>query len=104
MAVGDNVAIALAGAKPLRVWNAGGDEPLRIDIESVEVAVAAKRAAAGDMSILVPPLTAQPVTLPSGDKKLDLDLAPGTAVFAAPGEIETLSLHAVNAALSRSLG
>ena len=104
MAVGDNVAIALAGAKPLRVWNAGGDEPLRIDIESVEVAVAAKRAAAGDMSILVPPLTAQPVTLPSGDKKLDLDLAPGTAVFAAPGEIETFSLHAVNAALSRSLG
>lgn len=104
MAVGDNVAAALAGAKPLRVWNAGGSDPLRIDIEAVEVAVAARRAAAGEVSILLPPLTAQPVTLPSGDKKLDIDLAPGTAAFAAPGELETLSLHAVNAALSRSLG
>ncbi|MCB1541841.1 MAG: hypothetical protein KDJ25_13670, partial [Rhodoblastus sp.] len=104
MAVGENVAAALAGAKPLRVWNAGGADALRIDIESVDVAVAAKRAAAGEVSVLLPPLTAQPVTLASGDKKLDIDLAPGTAAFAGPIENEPFALHAANAALSRSFG
>ncbi|HMN72104.1 MAG TPA: lysozyme inhibitor LprI family protein [Rhodoblastus sp.] len=104
MAVGDNVAAALAGASPLRVWNAGGGEPLRVDLESIDVTIAARRAASGETAILLPPLTAQPITLGGGDKKLDIDLAAGTAAFAAPGESDALALHAVNAALSRSLG
>ncbi|MFO1136383.1 MAG: lysozyme inhibitor LprI family protein [Rhodoblastus sp.] len=104
MAVGDNVAAALSGAKPLRVWNAGGDDALRIDLESVDVTVAAKRAAAGDTALLLPPMTAQPLTLASGDKKLDIDLGAGAAAFAAPGDSDALALYAVNAPLSRSVG
>ena len=104
MAVGDNVATALAGAKPLRVWNAGGEEPLRVDLDSMDATVAAKRAASGESAILLPPMTAQPLTLAAGEKKLDIDLAAGTAAFAAPGETDTLALSALNAALSRSLG
>ncbi|MFT4098478.1 MAG: hypothetical protein QM651_15275, partial [Rhodoblastus sp.] len=104
MAVGDNVATALAGAKPLRVWNAGGEEPLRVDLDSIDVTVAAKRAVSGETAALLPPMTAQPFALAAGDKKLDFDLAAGTAAFTAPGETDTLALSALNAALSRSLG
>jgi len=104
MAVGDNVVAALAGAKPLRVWNAGADEPLRIDLESIDATIAAKRASTGETAILLPPLSAQPVTLAAGDKRLDIDLAAGTAAFAAPGESDALALYAPNAALSRSVG
>ncbi len=104
MAIGDNVAVALSGAKPLRVWNAGGQDSLRVDLESIDVAVAPKRAATGEASLLLPPLTAQPVTLGAGDKKLDLDLGAGTAAFAALGESDALAVQASSAALSRSVG
>lgn len=104
MAVGDNVAVALSGAKPLRAWNAGGEDSLRVDLESIDVNVAAKRAATGETALLLPPMTAQPLTLAAGDKKLDIDLGAGVAAFAAPGESDMLAVQAGNAPLSRSLG
>jgi uncharacterized protein len=104
MAVGDNVAAALAGAKPLRAWNAGGGDALRVDLESIDVTLAAKRAATGETALLLPPMTAQPLTLAAGDKKVDIDLGQGAAAFAAPGENDALALYAANAPLSRSVG
>lgn len=102
MAVGEATAVALAGGKPLRVWNAGGAEALRIDLDSIDVAVAPKRAGGSEIAALLPPLTALPATLSSGDKRLDIDLAAGTAAFAAPTESEAFAVAAANEATSRT--
>ena len=101
MAVAESFAAALDAGKPIRVWNAGGADALRIDLDSVDVTLAPKVQAGPEHLALLAPRTALPLALPSGDKKLEIDLGPDTAAFAAPGENDRLALAAVSGALAR---
>lgn len=104
MAVVENFAAALDAGKGLRLWNAGGADALRIDLDSVDVALAPKAQGAAEFSTLLAPRTALPLALASGDKKLEIDLGPDTAAFAAPGESDRLAIVATGAALARTIG
>ena len=73
-------AIALAGAETsLR----GGAGPLRVDLQRIELKLAAAVAVDTAVQLVVPAGGALPITLPPGSKRLDLVLAAGTG--AVPG-------------------
>lgn len=81
---GSAFALGAAGA-PLRAWNAGGAEAMRLRLRAVALTEAPPRAAAGHAGLLAPG-AALPLRLPEGGKRLRLDLAPGTAaVLRGPG-------------------
>jgi uncharacterized protein len=104
MAVAESFAAALDAGKGLRLWNAGGADALRVDLDSVDVALAPKAQGSVEFSTLLAPRTALPLALPAGDKKLEIDLGPDTAAFAAPGESDRLAIVATGAALARTVG
>jgi uncharacterized protein len=81
---GSAFALGAAGA-PLRAWNAGAAEAMRLRLRAVALTEAPARAAAGHAGLLAPG-AALPLRLPAGAKRVRLDLAPGTAaVLGRPG-------------------
>jgi uncharacterized protein YecT (DUF1311 family) len=74
-------AVARADA-PVTLRNASGDGPLRVTLHRVELASLPARPLDAPLQTVLPPGTALPVTLPAGDKALQLDLGAGVAVFA----------------------
>ncbi len=91
-------AIAL-GAAPLRD-GAGG--ALRVDLRRFDLTPAAARAVDTALHAVLPPGGALPVTLPPGDKQVQLDLSAGTGAIPAwhaPGS----AAWAGDAAVSRTL-
>ncbi|WP_243370720.1 hypothetical protein [Microvirga solisilvae] len=74
-------AFALALGRSARLWNAEGQDPLRVSLKSLSL----KRAADISQSVSslsLEALTAQPVVLPEGRKRLSLVLSPGTSAIA----------------------
>jgi hypothetical protein len=102
-AVAPGAALALAGAEPPRLWNASGAEPLRLTAQAVDVALAAPIRAEALFAGMIPPLTAQPVTLEGAGAALSLDLPAGLAAFSAPQEARAFAVFADGAAVSRRL-
>ncbi len=100
MAVAGDATLALAGDAPLRLWNAGGEAPLRLGLRAVDVALEAPARADGAFRGVLAPLSATPVALAMGVAPLALELPPGVAVFSAPDDAMHLALYGGEAAIS----
>jgi hypothetical protein len=79
MGVAPGSAFALAGATPLKVWNAGDWDPLRLHLERFDLPLLPERPADPGGALLLPAASAVPVRLPEGGKRLRLDLPAGAA-------------------------
>ena len=93
-------AIALAGAPvSLRI---DGDA-VRMVLTRLTAKLAPERAVDPAAQLTLPPGAALPITLPPGDKALQLDLAPGVAAFAGWRHAAPVAVWGAQAAMSRSL-
>ena len=93
MAVSRDTTLALAGDAPPRLWNASGAGPLRLSLRAIDVDVAPPAQGRALFRAVIPPLTAQPLTLATGDAPLALELPAEVAAFAAPGEASDLAVY-----------
>jgi len=84
MAFADDATLALAGAKPLRVWNASGEGAMRVALRAIDVDLAQKARADSGLRATLPKLSALPVALAQGGAPLSFELPAHTAVFAPP--------------------
>ncbi len=75
-------AVVLAGSRNLYVWNAGDREAMRVRLQPQSLRLLPTRTASAHFMEMVPPGTALPLALPAGSKRLQVDLAPGTAIIA----------------------
>jgi hypothetical protein len=94
-------AIALAAERPLRVWNAGGTDGLRLRLATLDLDTRPPLTADAALSLTLPAKSAQPIRLPDEAKHITLDLAPGLAAFAEDDDGHGLSVWAADASLSR---
>lgn len=104
--IGSAVALAApAGAAdaPLKVWNAGGDAPLRLELEAVDLTLEPPTATADQAAVVLPARTARPLRLPDGVRRLSLDLAPGTAAVAAGADGQAVTVWSGDRAASRTV-
>ena len=74
-------AVALGG-RPVILSNAAGEDALRLTLTRLNLVLAPARALDGPLQTLLPPGSALPVTLPGGDKQLQLDMGGQMAAFA----------------------
>jgi hypothetical protein len=95
-------ALALAGDKPLRIWNASGAEGLRLALEAIDVTIAATADGGSAYGSVIAPKSAQPVTMAASDAPLTFDLAGGLAAFSAPDEAQKLAIFGDGAPISRT--
>src|SRR5208283_4657730 len=93
MAVSRDATLALAGDAPPRLWNASGAGPLRLGLRAIDVDVAPPAQGGALFRAVIPPLTAQPVTLAMGEASLALELPEEVAAFAAPGETSDFAIY-----------
>jgi hypothetical protein len=100
MAVSSSATLALANDAPLRLWNASGAGPLRLSLRAIDVDVAPTTQGGALFRAVIPPLTAQPVTLATGDAPLALELPADVAAFAAPDEAPGLAIYGGSAPLA----
>jgi hypothetical protein len=98
----NGAALALAGDKPLRVWNASGAGGLRVALRAIDVAIAPPAQGGSSYSTVIAPKTAQPVTMGVTDAPLTFDLAGGLAAFSAPDEPRKISIFGEDAPVSRT--
>lgn len=103
MGVSLNSAVALSDHQDLHVRNAGSDESLQMRLQPVDATELAPVTLDGSYTVTVPAFSAQPVKLPTGVKRLTLDLAPGIAVVAAPSSSQLLNVWSGAAPLSRNI-
>ncbi len=75
-------AVVLAGSRNLYVWNAGDHEAMRVRLYPQSLRLLPTRTTQAQFMEMIPPGTAVPVALPAGGKRLQVDLAPGTAAIA----------------------
>jgi hypothetical protein len=99
--VASGSAITLAADKPLRVWNAGGADGLRLRLVALDLDSRPPLTAGAALSLTLPAKSAQPIRLPAGSKHIALDLSPGIAAFAEGGDGHGVSVWAADASLSR---
>ncbi|MBB6485855.1 lysozyme inhibitor LprI family protein [Rhizobium lusitanum] len=103
MGVGANSAVALAGEQDLHLWNAGGDESLQVRLSSTDVVEIEAVTLSSSYAAPIPALSALPLKLPAGAKRLTLDLAPGIAVVSGPSDPEPLNVWSGSSPLSRTV-
>jgi uncharacterized protein len=103
MGVSLNSAVALADHQDLHVGNAERDESLQMRLVPVDATELEAVTLSGSYTATVPALSARPVKLPAGVKRLTLDLAPGIAVVSAPSASQLLNVWSGIAPLSRNL-
>ncbi|SDR59926.1 Protein of unknown function [Rhizobiales bacterium GAS113] len=101
MGVAAGSAIALSGDEVLRVWNAAGEDGLRLQLAALDLETRQPISVEATVSIAVPPRSAQPIRLRAGAKHVALDLAAGLGAFASGGGSHGLSVWAADVALSR---
>ncbi len=100
MAWSEEATAALAGDKPLRLWNASGRGPLRATLEAMDLDLApAARAEVAYRAVLAPH-TATPLALAASDAPLTLELPAGAAVFSRVPDGQGLALYAASKPLS----
>ncbi|WP_267553761.1 lysozyme inhibitor LprI family protein [Rhizobium rhizogenes] len=103
MGVSLNSAVALADHQDLHIGNAGSDESLQMRLRPVDAAELEAVALNGSYTATIPALSARPVKLAAGAKRLTLDLAPGIAVVSAPSASQLLNVWSGAAPLSRNV-
>ena len=95
-------AFAVAGEAPLRVWNAGSNDALRLRVDSLDVAMRKPASTTGHYSSVLAPHSAQPVQLPPGGKQVRVDLAANTAAHLSGGNRD-VTVWAGGSAMTRQL-
>ncbi|RUM23295.1 DUF1311 domain-containing protein [Rhizobium vallis] len=103
MGVSLNSAAALADNQDLHVRNAASDESLQMRLRPIDAAALEAVQLNGTYTATIPALSARPVKLATGVKRLTLDLAPGIAVVSAPSASQLLNVWSGAAPLSRSI-
>jgi hypothetical protein len=93
MAVSAHATLALAGDKPVRIWEASGGRPTRVALRAIDVDVAPLAQGGALYHTVLPPLTAQPVALAVGDAPLELQLPTEVAAFSSPQEDPGLAIY-----------
>ncbi|HEY8136641.1 MAG TPA: hypothetical protein VIF61_02290, partial [Methylocystis sp.] len=93
VAVARDATLALAGDGPPRLWNASGTGPLRLSLRAIDVDMAPPAHGGALFRAVIPPLTAQPVTLATNDAPLALELPAEVAAFAAPGGASDFAIY-----------
>jgi uncharacterized protein len=81
-------AIAQADA-PITLRNASGDGPLRLTLSRLDLTLLPARTLDASLQTTLPPGSALPLTLPSGDKTVQADLGAGAAAFAGGSTVWT---------------
>ncbi len=96
-------AVALA-SQPATLRNARLDgPPLRLQLTRHDLKLAAPLSPGAALQATLSPGAAQPVSLPAGDKQLQLDLAPGVAAFAGWQGGHPVTAWAGSAPITRTL-
>ncbi len=93
-------ALALGATAPV-VRNAGSDEALPLRVTPLSLTLLPAQTPMFPVSLMLAGHAALPVTLPAGDKRLQADLAPGTAMIAGWQGNDALTAWAGATALSR---
>ena len=81
MGVAPGSALAV-GTGPVQVWNAGAAGPLRPSVLPIDLAMQEARKLDAGFTGILPPRSATPLTLPAGERRTVLSLAPGLAAVA----------------------
>jgi uncharacterized protein len=95
--IADFSAVAPAD-KPVTLRNASGDGPLRLTLTRLDLTLLPAVTPDAALQTTVPPGSALPLNLPSGDKTLQADLGAGVAAF-----LGASTVWAADAPLSRTL-
>jgi hypothetical protein len=82
MGIASGTAFAIAGPSPVKAWNAGSGEGLRLRLTTGELSLLPERQTDASFSGMVPAHSAVPLILPAGGKRLRLDLPAGAAAVA----------------------
>jgi hypothetical protein len=81
MGLAPGSALALGG-RPVSLRQADGNDDIRVGLTRLEPALSGAVALAGPSRRVLAPNQALPLTLPAGDKAVQIDLPPGTAAIA----------------------
>lgn len=103
MGVAEGSALALAGDRVARVFNAGAVDTLRLRVTALDLADRTPRALDAPLAEALPPGSAMPVRLPEGEHRARFDLAPGTAAIADWQGAHAVTAWSGDAAVSRSV-
>jgi hypothetical protein len=102
MDAANGAALALAGDKPLRIWNASGADGISVALQAIDVAVAPPAQGGAAYAGVIAPKTAQPVTMSAGGAPRAFELAGGLAAVSSPEESQKLTIFGDGAPLSRT--
>ena len=86
MGVADGSALALPARERLRIWNADGNEALRLRVATIDLETRPASRRTPSSPVVLPPRTAQPVALRPGAKKIEINLVAGAAALLDGGE------------------
>jgi hypothetical protein len=103
MGVADGSALALAQREGASIWNAGGDDTLRVTARPIILAELPKVNFDSRPSWTLGAASAVPVTLPPGLHALRLDLPAGTAAIAGWPDPHAVTVWSGHDAVSRTI-
>jgi hypothetical protein len=96
-------ALALSGGAALRIWNAGGGEPLRLRASAIDVDTKPAITPDVEFSGVLAPRTAQPITLRPGAKKIEINLVAGAAAILEGGDAKAVTVWSGDDPTTRTL-
>ncbi len=94
--VAEGAALALAGENAAHAWNASGSAPMRAALSAIDVETRPVVKGGQRFSLVIPPMTAQPVEMDASAGPLAFDLPKGVAAF-----VDKRGIFPDDAALSR---
>jgi hypothetical protein len=101
MGVADGSALA-SGTERLRIWNADGNEALRLRVATIDLETRSAAPANGEFAALLPPRSAQPLSLRPGAKRIEINLVAGAAALLDGGD-RAVTVWGGNEAVTRTL-
>jgi hypothetical protein len=100
---GGGSALAPAGAKDLRIWNAVDSERLRLRAVAIDLDTKPAIVPDAEFSNVLAPRTAQPLALRLGMKKIEINLVAGAAAILEGDDAKTVTVWSGNEAITRTL-
>jgi hypothetical protein len=90
MGVAQGSTIAFAGDAPVKAWNAGGNDALRLRLTVRDVAITPGTMTDGRFAGLLAPMTGRRLALPEGEAQVAIDLPSGMAALLTGGSNVTV--------------
>ena len=92
MGVAPGSAVAIGGGvDPVRIWNAGSADGLRLRVDHASVRLLPPSGIDGHLAVVLAPGSAQRVALPEGSKQVRMSLAAGVLAQLSGGARETIA-------------